>query len=136
MRISFSQFCSEVKRAIASLPKEFRERMDNVVIDVEEEPTPADWDHVEGGGPEDDDDTLLGLFIGVPLTEVSSGETPMNQIKIFRRPIEDLSRTEQELRRIIRDTVLHELAHHFGYSEEDLEAFEESRWPEEDGGTD
>lgn len=101
--------------------------MTNVVIDVCEEPTAADWERQKSRGALTSDEWLLGLFVGVPITEQPFGEPHPNRIKIFRRPIEAVSDSVAEIREQIRDTILHELAHHFGYSEEDLERFEASR---------
>jgi predicted Zn-dependent protease with MMP-like domain len=70
---------------------------------------------------------LLGLFIGVPVTAQSYGDRHPNVVKIFRRPMEEVSRTRGALLRNIRATVIHEFAHHFGYSEEQLEAFERAQ---------
>ena len=104
-----SDFERSVERAFASLPADLRASMSNVEIVVEDEP-PA-------GAP------LLGLYQGVPLTGRSSayaGVLP-DKITIYRGPLErlygsDPVRLEAEIRRV----VLHEIAHHFGISDERL----------------
>jgi predicted Zn-dependent protease with MMP-like domain len=103
-------FERELEEALASLPHELREVMSNVAIVVEEEPPP--------GQP------LLGLYQGVPLTQRGSGYAgvPPDKITIYRGPLERLyGGDEEELRRQIRRVVLHEIAHHFGISDERLE---------------
>jgi predicted Zn-dependent protease with MMP-like domain len=95
--------------ALASMPDGLRERMSNVEIVVEEEP-PA-------GQP------LLGLYQGVPLTRRTSyyaGVLP-DKITLYRGPILRLYGSDPErLRREVRRVVLHEIAHHFGISDERL----------------
>jgi predicted Zn-dependent protease with MMP-like domain len=65
---------------------------------------------------------LFGLYEGIPLTERTSnyGLVLPDKITIFRQPIEARSWTDEQVRRIVRRTVLHELAHHFGISDERL----------------
>jgi predicted Zn-dependent protease with MMP-like domain len=98
-----------VAEAIDSLPRDLLDSMSNVAIVVEEEP-PA-------GEP------LLGLYQGVPLTSRTSayGGVAPDKITIYRRPLERLYGHDRErLRREIRRVVLHEIAHHFGISDERL----------------
>jgi len=66
--------------------------------------------------------TLFGLYEGVPLTERSShyGMVLPDKITIFRQPIEAYCRSEEEIRQMVRRTVLHELAHHFGIPDQRL----------------
>jgi predicted Zn-dependent protease with MMP-like domain len=104
------EFEEAVETAIDALPDELRTAMSNVAIIVEDEP-PA-------GQP------LLGLYEGVPLTHRSSayGGTPPDKISIYRGPLERLyGRDPTVLRDQIRRVVLHEIAHHFGISDERLE---------------
>jgi predicted Zn-dependent protease with MMP-like domain len=98
-----------VEEAIASLPRDLREFMSNVAIVVEDEPP--------DGMP------LLGLYQGLPLTRRGSGYAgvPPDKITIYRGPLERRSagrpeRLPQEIRRV----VLHEIAHHFGISDDRL----------------
>ena len=102
-------FEQAVEDALDSLPADLREFMSNVAIVVEEEP-PA-------GRP------LLGLYQGFPLTRRTSAYVgvPPDKITIYRRPLERLSGADPaRLRREIRRVVLHEIAHHFGISDERL----------------
>jgi predicted Zn-dependent protease with MMP-like domain len=105
-----SDFEREVEDALASLPRELREVVSNVAIVVEGEPPP--------GQP------LLGLYQGIPLTRRGSGYAGVlpDKITIYRGPLERLYGADREgLRRQIRRVVLHEVAHHFGISDERLE---------------
>jgi predicted Zn-dependent protease with MMP-like domain len=98
-----------VAEAVESLPPELRESMSNVELIVDDEPPPGS--------------RLLGLYQGVPLTARTSayaGVAP-DKITIYRRPLERLYGTDPErLRTEIRHVVLHEIAHHFGISDERL----------------
>ena len=107
-----------VARALRSLPSEFRRRLANVAIVVEEEPNPEDIARL--GLPPGE--TVFGLYLGIPLTERSSGYGMVlpDRIAIYRRPLEEACRTERDLIREIRRTLAHELAHHFGLTDEDL----------------
>ena len=99
-----------VGEAVASLPGWVQERLENVEVLVEEEP------------PEDDPE-LLGLYEGVPLTERGLdyfGVLP-DRVILFRSTIEaEAGEEPEELKRVIRDTVIHEMAHFFGISDERL----------------
>jgi predicted Zn-dependent protease with MMP-like domain len=102
-------FEQAIEDALGSLPADLRGFMSNVAIVVEEEP-PA-------GKP------LLGLYEGLPLTRRGSAYAgmPPDKITIYRRPLERLSGADPtRLRREIRRVVLHEVAHHFGISDERL----------------
>ncbi|MFO0945868.1 MAG: metallopeptidase family protein [Planctomycetota bacterium] len=122
-RLTLHEFTTEVRRCLRAIPEPFQSELENVVVDVEEVPTADDLASVDEE-TEFEDDLLLGLFQGVPLTEQAFGERHPNRVILFRRPLEEVSDSVDELRKNIRETILHELAHHFGYSEEDLEEFE------------
>jgi predicted Zn-dependent protease with MMP-like domain len=119
-------FCEAVEEAVSSLPEPFHRYLENVAVDVQEEPSDQDYAALEDRGVRLEG-LLLGLFIGVPLTKQSYGDRAPNVVKIFRRPLEHVSRTRGALLRNIRATVIHEFAHHFGFSEQELEAFEASQ---------
>jgi predicted Zn-dependent protease with MMP-like domain len=125
-RLTLSEFCDVVHDAVESLPESLHNYLENVVVDVQNTPDDADFGELKERGTRIEPDTLLlGLFIGRPLTEQSWGENHPNVIKIFRRPLEEICPTRGTLLRQIRATVIHELAHHFGFSEEDLDDFEQ-----------
>ncbi|MGQ0634932.1 MAG: metallopeptidase family protein [Planctomycetaceae bacterium] len=127
MHLTFQRFCDVVREAVDSLPESFRPYLENVVVDVQDEPTGQDYAAVSERGTSGRDRLLLGLFVGVPLTEQRYGDRHPNVIKIFKRPMERFCPTRKALLRNIRATVVHEFAHHFGFSEEQLEAFEQAQ---------
>jgi predicted Zn-dependent protease with MMP-like domain len=90
------------------LPPEFGDRMRNVQIVVDDEPDPS---HVKAG------QELLGLYEGVPLTERFNEPLVPDRISIYRGPIQRMSSSPRRQARIVRDTVMHEIAHHFGISD-------------------
>jgi predicted Zn-dependent protease with MMP-like domain len=95
--------------ALDSLPDDLRDFMSNVAVVVEDEPPP--------GMP------LLGLYQGVPLTGRTSGYSgiPPDKITIYRGPIERIAGADpHRLTQLVRRVVLHEIAHHFGISDERL----------------
>src|SRR5262245_20744705 len=126
-RLSFHEFCDAVREAVDSLPDPFRGYLENVAVDVEEEPTEQHYATLAERDDADEHGLLLGLFIGVPLTRQEFGGHHPNVIKIFRRPLEQVSRTRGALLRNIRATVIHELAHHFGFTDAELEAFDRAQ---------
>jgi predicted Zn-dependent protease with MMP-like domain len=107
-----ARFARLVRNALAGLPAEFGDRMRNVAVVVEDEPTP---EQVQGHG------TLLGLYEGVPLTNRGAYEPYLpDRILIFRLPIERMTASPRRQAEIVRETVVHEIAHHFGISDERL----------------
>jgi predicted Zn-dependent protease with MMP-like domain len=112
------QFEQLVQEAVAELPEEFRERLQNVVIIVDDTPSPE----ILGQVDLEDDDTLFGLYEGTPLTERGFG-APLqpDRIWIFQRPIEEECDTEEEIRDEIKITIVHEVAHFFGLDDDYLE---------------
>lgn len=118
VRIRSEEFERLVGRALDSLPKEFGELLENVFVVVEDEPSADDLKAV-GMGPEDDD--LFGLYQGVPQSErdVYYSALP-DRVVIYRGPICRYCASRDEAIQEIRDTVVHELGHHFGMEEEDL----------------
>jgi predicted Zn-dependent protease with MMP-like domain len=107
-----------VRRAVDGLPPDLRERIDNIDILVRERPTAAEL-RAAGVGP---GGTLLGLYQGTPLSARNSAYnlTLPDRILLFRRPLEAICRTDEQLVAQIRRTVLHELAHHFGIDDDRL----------------
>lgn len=103
-----------VDTAIASLPDELLGYLDNVQITVVDVP-PAD---PVGEGEE----ILLGLYEGVPRTERGFGEGLLpDRITLYRRALEARARNQHELAEVVRDTVVHEIAHHFGIDDDHLD---------------
>jgi predicted Zn-dependent protease with MMP-like domain len=118
-------FLRLVQRAVDALPDEFADRLWNLEFAVEREPSARDL-HALGLGP---DDTLLGLYTGVPLTERGgslSGEVP-DVITIYQGPIErECGGDPACIREQVEETVIHEVAHYFGISDERLEELQRS----------
>jgi len=108
-----ARFARLVRNALDDMPTEFLERMRNIEIVVEDEPS-EDQQPKDGG-------ELLGLYEGVPLTGRAAMEPYLpDRISIFRGPIERMSSSPRKQADIVRDTVIHEIAHHFGISDERL----------------
>ncbi len=107
-----------VAEAIARLPEEFQERLENIDIVVADRPTPQQLD--DAGGKEGG--TLLGLYEGVPLTERTQGYgfVMPDKISIFQGPIEAMCRDDRQIVAAVRRVVRHEIAHHFGISDDHL----------------
>jgi len=106
-----------VKEAISSLPKEFAEKLNNVIVTVDDFPTP--YQSQKAKIPPQS--LLLGLFEGVPQTKrgVYYNSIP-DKITIFKNAIERVSQTEEGIKAQVRQTVIHEIGHHFGLSDEEL----------------
>lgn len=104
-----------VEEGIDLLPKKFLERLDNVVIVVEEEANEYQRNKVQLPAGQ----VLFGLYEGVPLIRRNSayGNVLPDKITIFKKPIEASCNTVEEIREKVRDTVWHEIAHHFGSDE-------------------
>jgi predicted Zn-dependent protease with MMP-like domain len=120
-----SAFCRLVREVLDELPDEFHRRLDNVIVDVELEPSAE----LRKSLDLESDDELFGLFDGVSIVEQEHDAPLPNRILIFKGPLEAACRSRDELAYEIRRTVLHELAHQFGYSEEDLDPFESQPSP-------
>lgn len=117
-RVSKARFDELVDEAIAALPEPFAGFLEEVPIEVHDEPTESQRKTVGIDGQK----ILLGLYVGRPRTRrhiEASGQMP-DKIYIFQRSIEEVSRTETQLMEQVRKTVLHEIGHHFGMDEHDL----------------
>ena len=112
------------------IPKRFRREMKNLALVVEDAPSPALLKDMEIAPP----DSLYGLYQGTPLPERSwgHGNTLPDSITLFQQPIEQDCDDEDEVRAAIGETLIHEVGHYFGLSEEEIEAIEEHYWR---GGT-
>ncbi len=108
-----------VAEAIEKLPEAFRERLENIDIVVADVPTRGQLKPLRGKRNE----TLLGLYEGVPLTERTHnyGFVVPDKITIFQRPIEEMCRNDGQIVKEIQRVVRHEIAHHFGISDDRLE---------------
>ena len=109
-----------IARALDELPPDVVAMLDNVDVVVADEPTPEQFDRRHAG---DGEDTLFGLYEGVPLTERGSGYTMVlpDKITIYRGPLERACSSPAAIAREVRITVMHELAHHLGFDEDRLD---------------
>ncbi len=119
MRISHNEFEEAVEKALQMIPEVFRAQLDNMTISVEDLPSQDLLQEMELSP----DETLFGLFTGVPLTERSVTDPPLypDAIIIFREPLMAACHSLEELEAEIAITVVHEMAHYLGLSEEQLE---------------
>jgi predicted Zn-dependent protease with MMP-like domain len=115
-----------VAEALASIPRRFRAAMTNIAIVVEDEPSSELLSEMEIEPP----DTLLGLYQGTPLTERSwgYGNTLPDRVLIFKGPHERDAEDEEDLVVAIGETLIHEIGHYFGLSEEEIQEIEEKYW--------
>ncbi len=122
-RLQFEQY---VKDAVQTIPLRFRRAVTNLAIVVEDEPSDALLEEMEIEPP----DSLFGLYQGTPLTERTwgYGNTLPDRITLYQGPIEDASESDDDLVVCIGETLIHELGHYFGLSEEEIEEIEERYW--------
>lgn len=114
------RFAELVEEALQELPAMFREKLENLAIMIEDEPEgQARQRHGPRAGPRR---LLLGIFQGIPATQKSIFDivTAPNRIVLYQRNIEAVCRTDAQIREQVRTTVMHELGHYFGMSEEQL----------------
>ncbi len=134
-RMSLPRFGRIVARVMETLPDVFHPYLDNVVVDVEEEP---DENTLRRAGFTDeeiaDGESLFGLFDPLELPSFWSGDAVdtndmLHRLVIFKRPLEEEFTNRRELMIEIRKTVIHELAHHFHWTDRDLEKFDDNPNP-------
>ena len=131
-RMSLREFGRIVAGVMETLPEEIARHLDNVVVDVEEEP---DEETLRQLGFTEEEiaagDSLYGLFVPMDVRmpdEVDLLDRP-HRILIYKRPLEEDFPEPRRLRTEIRKTVVHELAHHFGWTDRDLEKFDDNPDP-------
>ena len=132
-RAAFERLVAE---AVTLIPRRFRREMKNLALVVEDEPSPALLAEMDIEPP----DSLYGLYQGTPLPERrwDYGNALPDKITLFQKPIEEDCEDEDEVRAVIGETLIHEVGHYFGLSEEEIEEIEERYWrgetlgPEED----
>jgi predicted Zn-dependent protease with MMP-like domain len=120
------EFERRVADALATIPKRFRSAMTNLAILIEDEPSAALLREMEIQPP----DTLFGLYQGTPLTERSwsYGNTLPDRILLFQGPHEREAVDEDDLVVSIGETLIHEIGHYFGMSEEEIQEIEDRYW--------
>lgn len=125
--MSRDEFRALVEAAIDTIPRRFAREIRNLAIVVEDEPSDELLDEMDIGP----DETLLGLYQGVPLSErgFGYGNQLPDRITLFQVSIEeDADHDEDEIVTAIGETLIHELGHYFGMSEEQIMAIEERYW--------
>jgi predicted Zn-dependent protease with MMP-like domain len=112
-----------VREAVECLPPEVKGHMENVAILVEEEFIPGSPDEGDEGEEERE---FLGFYHGIPQKDRGFwyGNVLPDRIIIYRKPLERISRNLEELKENVRQTVIHEVGHYFGLSEEELAELE------------
>jgi predicted Zn-dependent protease with MMP-like domain len=112
------EFNRAVADAIDSLPPEFSEKLSNVSIVVEDWPSNS---QIKKMGL-DENSLLFGLYQGVPQTKRGSNYSGVlpDKITLFKGPVLTVANTPEEIRAKVRSTVIHEIGHHFGLSDEEL----------------
>jgi len=119
--MELDRFSELVDEAIASIPEDFRSKLDNITVIIEPLARPSlarDMGHNPWG--------LLGVYQGVPYRQRGPwyGNVLPDRILIFQKPIEREARTAAEIRRLVRRVVIHEVGHYFGLSDDELRRLE------------
>jgi predicted Zn-dependent protease with MMP-like domain len=119
--VDLDAFADLVTEALESLPEEFLEKLENVQVDIEEWPSPNDL--LDAGLSARSKHSLLGLYHGVPMTERGIYYMAFpDRISIYQKPIEAMTGPDEErIREQVRRTVIHEIAHYYGISDERLD---------------
>ncbi|KXJ98365.1 MAG: hypothetical protein NBKEAIPA_00322 [Nitrospirae bacterium] len=119
LSVTESEFQTLVQQALDGLPDEYAKLLTNVAVVVEEEPSPDVREDLEM----DEDEDLLGLYRGLSIDKDSffepGGQLPA-KISIYRGPILRLCRTKEDVVQEVRDTVVHEIGHHFGLDDDEM----------------
>ena len=111
-----------VDEALENLPQDFKKRLENITVIVEDRPTP-DVLRRMGIPP---GHVIFGLYHGVPYTRRGPfyGNIPPDVIVIYQEPIVRFSATDEEIKKRVQEVVLHEVGHYFGLDENDLRKIE------------
>ncbi len=126
MHLDRDAFEGLVQAALRRIPRRFRDEMQNLALVVEDEPSPETLAELDLEPAE----SLYGLYQGIPLPERgwAHGNTLPDRITLYQRPIEQDCVDEDEIRDVIGETLIHEIGHYFGLSEEEIEAIEARYW--------
>lgn len=116
--VTREEFEAIVSTGISAIPEKFLKLLDNVVIVVEDEPSVVQREKLklrQGW-------TLFGLYEGIPQAKRGDHYTSVvpDKITIFQKPIEQAARDEKDVEAIVKNTVWHEIAHHFGLDEKEV----------------
>ena len=126
MQLRRDEFTRLVEEALNDIPRRFREAMTNIAIVVEDDPAPDVLAEMEIEPP----DSLYGLYQGTPLTERSwsHGNDLPDRISLYQNPIQEDSEDHEDVIVCVAETLIHEIGHYFGLSEEEIEEIEEKYW--------
>ena len=129
-----AEFERLVREAVTLIPTRFRREMRNLALVIEAEPSLELLEEMDIEPP----DSLYGLYQGTPLTERTwgFGNTLPDRITIFQRPIEEDCEDDDEIRAVLGETLIHEVGHYFGLSEQEIEEIEERYWRGQASGAD
>ena len=121
--MTHAEFESLVERALGSLPRQFKEKIRNVAVVVEDW---ADDETLDELGIEPPD-TIYGLYRGTDITrrDSSYGNVLPDTIHIYQGPIEEDCVDAEEMAELVRDTVIHEIGHYFGLDDDTMEGIEQ-----------
>lgn len=121
-----TRFETLVRQALEVIPRQFRDRLQNVEVVVEDQPSPELLAEMEVSP----DDRLFGLYQGTPLTERgwAHGNVLPDRIVIYQQPLEEACADEDEIFDEVCLTLIHEAGHYFGLSEEEIETIEDEFW--------
>ncbi len=118
------EFQEIVEEGIKAIPKKFLEKLNNVDICIEEEPSPYQLEKLRTKKGF----LVFGLYQGIPQTKRRGyGQVLPDKITIFKKPIERIAKSREEIKKAVRNTVWHEIAHHFGMDEREVRKAEKKR---------
>jgi predicted Zn-dependent protease with MMP-like domain len=126
MKVTEEEFEELVTEAISSLPKKFKEKMENIVVVVEGLPSQELLKEMKIKSPYG----LLGLYRGIPYPRrgIWYRNVMPDKIIIFKKPIEVRCRNKEEIKESVRRVVVHEIGHYFGLGEADLRKIEREKY--------
>ena len=126
MKVTKEEFEELVTDAISSLPKKFKEKMENIVVVIESLPSQELLVEMKIKSPY----SLLGLYRGVPYTRrgIWYRNVMPDKIIIFKKPIEVRCKNKEEIKESVRRVVIHEIGHYFGLGEADLRKIEREKY--------
>ena len=119
------EFKKLVEAGINAIPKKFLKKLDNVAIVIEDNPTPAQKKELNLSHSF----SLFGLYEGVPQIRRGAGYSGVlpDKITIFQKPIQNYARNNEEIKEMVKNTVWHEIAHHFGMTEKQIRVKERKK---------
>ena len=121
MKMTRKKFEDIAGQAISELPEEFRQKLENIAVTIEDYPS---GDILSSLDPKPRKDQLLGIYIGIPYNRRPpypiSGAMP-ERIELYQKNIESICVNDDEIREQIKETIIHEVGHYFGLSEDTLE---------------